>query len=211
MYTAPPTGFYVPVHIPPPKFDTQTPPPVPIPFVDRNKERYDERDRDSSYSSGRRDRASSSSGRYRKEDHSRSSSRPPSTSSSSHCQRSSSSSRSHYPDRDSSYRRDSHRDRDRKYDDRRRREPSRERSSSSKRARLPDGKPQEASDPPSRKSSKPNTERDILLANWRKFYCETAEDINKRLEELWETTTKTDRWIRSSPAELYYQRNGVRT
>lgn len=49
------------------------------------------------------------------------------------------------------------------------------------------------------------TERDILLANWRRNYCETSEDISKKLEELVE---EKECWIRSSPADVYYKRNG---
>lgn len=43
-----------------------------------------------------------------------------------------------------------------------------------------------------------------MLAKWRRNYCESSEDISKKLEELVE---EKECWIRSSPADVYYKRN----
>lgn len=50
------------------------------------------------------------------------------------------------------------------------------------------------------------TERERLLSQWRSNYCETSDDIAKKLELLVKGDEK-ECWIRSSPAELYYKRN----
>lgn len=50
------------------------------------------------------------------------------------------------------------------------------------------------------------TERDRLLSKWRSNFCETSDDIAKKLEQLVKDEEK-DCWIRSSPADLYYKRN----
>ncbi|XP_055680066.1 ribonuclease 3 isoform X1 [Lutzomyia longipalpis] len=52
---------------------------------------------------------------------------------------------------------------------------------------------------------KKETEREILLAKWRKNYCETSEDIARKLAELADDKEK-EHWIRSSPADIYYKR-----
>ncbi|XP_055917610.1 ribonuclease 3 [Eupeodes corollae] len=52
---------------------------------------------------------------------------------------------------------------------------------------------------------KQETERDRLLKNWRSYFCETSEEIAKKLAELEENEEK-DVWIRSSPADIYYRR-----
>ncbi|XP_055859421.1 ribonuclease 3 [Episyrphus balteatus] len=52
---------------------------------------------------------------------------------------------------------------------------------------------------------KVETERDRLLKNWRSYFCETSEEIAKKLAELEENEEK-DVWIRSSPADIYYRR-----
>lgn len=52
---------------------------------------------------------------------------------------------------------------------------------------------------------KPETERERLLKNWRSYFCETSEEISKKLAELDENEEK-DVWIRSSPADIYYRR-----
>lgn len=49
------------------------------------------------------------------------------------------------------------------------------------------------------------TERDKLLKSYRSQYCETSEEITKRLAELADNEEK-EIWIRSSPAELFYRR-----
>ncbi|XP_073837215.1 ribonuclease 3-like [Musca autumnalis] len=57
---------------------------------------------------------------------------------------------------------------------------------------------------------KPETERDRLLRMWRSNYCETPEDIQRKMEELAEMDEDTrEVWIRSSPADLYYRRTNV--
>lgn len=52
---------------------------------------------------------------------------------------------------------------------------------------------------------KKETEREILLAKWRRNYCETSEDIARKLAELANDKEK-EHWIRSSPADIYYKR-----
>jgi len=54
------------------------------------------------------------------------------------------------------------------------------------------------------------SERDQLLAKWRKGYCETSEDIARKLEELANEEFK-EVWIRSSPADIYYKRSTSNT
>lgn len=56
-----------------------------------------------------------------------------------------------------------------------------------------------------RRSRRPETERDRLLAKWRKNYCETSADISRKLEEMANDEEK-GYWIRSSPADVYYKR-----
>lgn len=52
------------------------------------------------------------------------------------------------------------------------------------------------------------TERTRILEKWRSNFCETSEDITRKLEELAEDSEK-ECWIRSSPADLYYKRTSV--
>lgn len=54
-------------------------------------------------------------------------------------------------------------------------------------------------------SSKVPTERQKLLEKWRKNYCETSEQITKKLMELANEEEQVS-WIRSSPADIYYKR-----
>lgn len=57
-----------------------------------------------------------------------------------------------------------------------------------------------------RKSSKdPQTERERLLVKWRKNYCETSEQISKKLQEMAQNEDQAS-WIRSSPADIHYRR-----
>lgn len=49
------------------------------------------------------------------------------------------------------------------------------------------------------------TERAIILEKWRSNFCETSEDIARKLEEMSEDAEK-ECWIRSSPADLFYKR-----
>ncbi|CAO1415592.1 unnamed protein product [Diamesa hyperborea] len=57
-----------------------------------------------------------------------------------------------------------------------------------------------------RRDSKVSSERERLLEKWRKNYCETPADISKKLEELANDEDKSNSWIRSSPADVYYKR-----
>lgn len=52
------------------------------------------------------------------------------------------------------------------------------------------------------------TERARILEKWRSNFCETSEDITRKLEELAEDNEK-ECWIRSSPADLFYKRTSV--
>lgn len=51
----------------------------------------------------------------------------------------------------------------------------------------------------------PLTERDKLLVKWRSNYCETSDDITRKLAEMDQNENK-DLWIRSSPADVFYKR-----
>lgn len=51
----------------------------------------------------------------------------------------------------------------------------------------------------------PLTERDQLLVKWRSNYCETSDDIARKLAEM-ESNDNKDLWVRSSPADVYYKR-----
>lgn len=51
----------------------------------------------------------------------------------------------------------------------------------------------------------PLTERDELLVKWRSNYCETTDDITRKLAEM-DTNENKDLWIRSSPADVFYKR-----
>lgn len=54
------------------------------------------------------------------------------------------------------------------------------------------------------------SERDKILRKWRSNYCETSEQMTKKLAELAEAEEKQF-WVRSSPADVYYRRthNGI--
>lgn len=57
---------------------------------------------------------------------------------------------------------------------------------------------------------KTETERDRLLRMWRSNYCETPEDIQRKMEELAEMDEDSrEVWIRSSPADPYYRRTNM--
>lgn len=51
----------------------------------------------------------------------------------------------------------------------------------------------------------PLTERDQLLVKWRSNYCETSDDITRKLSEM-DPNENKDLWVRSSPADIYYKR-----
>lgn len=55
------------------------------------------------------------------------------------------------------------------------------------------------------RSKDPQTERERLLAKWRKNYCETSEQISKKLQEMANEEEQVS-WIRSSPADIHYRR-----
>lgn len=50
-----------------------------------------------------------------------------------------------------------------------------------------------------------DSEREAILSKWRKNYCETPEDIRRKLAELTNDEDKAS-WVRSSPADLFYRR-----
>ncbi|XP_058122690.1 ribonuclease 3 [Anopheles ziemanni] len=52
---------------------------------------------------------------------------------------------------------------------------------------------------------KVDTERAEILSKWCRNYCETSEDIARKLVEMANDEDRT-LWVRSSPAELYYKR-----
>ncbi|XP_053673535.1 ribonuclease 3 [Anopheles nili] len=52
---------------------------------------------------------------------------------------------------------------------------------------------------------KVDTERAEILSKWCRNYCETSEDIARKLAEMANDEERT-LWVRSSPAELYYKR-----
>jgi ribonuclease-3 len=49
------------------------------------------------------------------------------------------------------------------------------------------------------------TERSKILEKWRKNFCETSEQITKKLQELANDEEQVS-WIRSSPADIFYNR-----
>lgn len=66
--------------------------------------------------------------------------------------------------------------------------------------------PRDAPPRSQRKSSKdPQTERERLLVKWRKNYCETSEQISKKLQELANDEEQAS-WVRASPADIHYRR-----
>lgn len=58
----------------------------------------------------------------------------------------------------------------------------------------------------SRSDAPPLTERDQLLVKWRSNYCETSDDITRKLAEM-DPNENKDLWIRSSPADVFYKRS----
>uniref|UniRef100_A0AAG5DGQ9 Ribonuclease 3 n=1 Tax=Anopheles atroparvus TaxID=41427 RepID=A0AAG5DGQ9_ANOAO len=52
---------------------------------------------------------------------------------------------------------------------------------------------------------KVDTERAEILSKWCRNFCETSEDIARKLAEMANDEDRTV-WVRSSPAELYYKR-----
>lgn len=59
--------------------------------------------------------------------------------------------------------------------------------------------------PPRASRFKVDSEREAILSKWRKNFCETPEDIRRKLAELTNDDEKTS-WVRSSPADLFYRR-----
>lgn len=106
----------------------------------------------------------------------------------------------HYSSRD--------RSRDRKYSSRDRskdrRYNSRDRYERSSSRRSPPRSVSRAtsSKPKPKDPSKPET----LLEKWQKNYCETSEEITKKLMEMANEEENDSKWIRSSPAEIYYKK-----
>ncbi|GLV45263.1 drosha [Carabus blaptoides fortunei] len=66
-----------------------------------------------------------------------------------------------------------------------------------------------------RKDVTPYSERDALLAQWRKNYYATGEEITSKLEELSKMSQEEiierekSIWTRTTPADLYYERDEV--
>lgn len=58
-----------------------------------------------------------------------------------------------------------------------------------------------------RRQDQNSEERNQLLEKWRKNYCETTEEIAKKLLEL--ANEEKDCWVRSSPADIYYIRKSA--
>ncbi|XP_014213264.1 ribonuclease 3 isoform X2 [Copidosoma floridanum] len=56
--------------------------------------------------------------------------------------------------------------------------------------------------------NKPLTEREVILKKYRSNYCETRDEITKKIKNI-STDVASDKkiWTRSSPADLYYQRS----
>lgn len=60
-----------------------------------------------------------------------------------------------------------------------------------------------------------HSERDALLAQWRKNYYATGEEITTKLEELSKMSQEEiierekSIWTRTTPADLYYERDEV--
>lgn len=57
-----------------------------------------------------------------------------------------------------------------------------------------------------RAKPKVETERDRLLRQWCSNFCEKPEDYVKKMNALSEADAPVESWVRSSPAELYYER-----
>ncbi|XP_068144101.1 LOW QUALITY PROTEIN: ribonuclease 3 [Drosophila tropicalis] len=64
----------------------------------------------------------------------------------------------------------------------------------------------ERSEPTEKSKPKVETERDRLLRQWCSNYCEKPEDYIKKMTALSEAEAPAESWVRSSPAELYYER-----
>lgn len=86
---------------------------------------------------------------------------------------------------------------------------SRESSSRShSRRRSPSKERRRSRDAPSSRSTStkgPQTERERLLLKWRQNYCETSDQISKKLQELANDEAQVS-WIRASPADIHYRR-----
>lgn len=86
------------------------------------------------------------------------------------------------------------------------------RSSSEKRElsmpRLTDNEANHSAEKSSTADGKEPTERARILEKWCSNFCETSEDITRKLEEL-AVGNEKECWIRSSPADLFYKRTSV--
>lgn len=69
-----------------------------------------------------------------------------------------------------------------------------------------DGEPK--AEPEQNRNACEKTERAIILEKWRSNFCETSEDIARKLEEMTENAEKPC-WVRSSPADLFYERTSL--
>lgn len=90
------------------------------------------------------------------------------------------------------------------------------RSSSGPTKRRKVASPQGSSEPERRATIERNasssrddrSERSQILAKWCSNFCETSEDITRKLEELADDSEKKC-WTRSSPADLFYRRSST--
>ncbi|XP_011879288.1 PREDICTED: ribonuclease 3 [Vollenhovia emeryi] len=86
-------------------------------------------------------------------------------------------------------------------------------SSSGNRKRSKSQEPHSTRDSTSTKRTKGPTEREILLAKYRRNYCATSKDIKRKMNELSAMGSKSlpeiekRIWTRTSPADLYYVRD----
>lgn len=55
---------------------------------------------------------------------------------------------------------------------------------------------------------KPPTERELILEKYRRNYCETSKDMQRKMNELSSTSdNEKSIWTRTAPADLYYTRD----
>lgn len=94
------------------------------------------------------------------------------------------------------------------HDERSNRESTRKRRSSPKRRSSESERRVTIAEKTPPKSREDRSERRRILEKWCSNFCETSEDISRKLEELADDTDKNC-WIRSSPADLFYRRSAT--
>lgn len=92
------------------------------------------------------------------------------------------------------------------HDERSSRESTRKRKASPKRRSGESERHVAAAEKTPPKSREDRSERRQILEKWCSNFCETSEDISRKLEELADDNDKNC-WIRSSPADLFYRRS----